>query len=203
VQKHRRVSYIFSGSATRVLSEMTGDPNRPCYRLGQRLFIGVLPRAEFSAFLQHACTATAQLSDTATAYILERAQEVPYNVQRLAHETWEMARTRGRKRIDAPLIDEALRRVVLREDPAYTQIWTSLTANQRKGVKAVIVANGRQLLSSDVAHAMRMSTSSMQAVRKALEAAHLVRVEAKLGAAEYRLVDPFFAEWLSASQRTG
>jgi uncharacterized protein len=204
VQTHRHVSYIFSGSATRMLSEMTSDPNRPFYRLGERLFIGAIPRAEFMAFLQDACAATGlQMAEPVAEHILERAEEVPYNVQRLAHETWELARSRGRKRIDAALVDEALRRIVLREDPAYTQIWTSLTANQRKGIKAVVMAGGRQLLSSEVTHAMRISTSSLQAVLKALEAAHLVRVEAQLGAAEYRLVDPFFAEWLAASQQAG
>lgn len=39
--------------------------------------------------------------------ILELAQEVPYNVQRLAHETWEMARARGRTELEAGLVDEA------------------------------------------------------------------------------------------------
>jgi uncharacterized protein len=204
VQKHRHVSYIFSGSATRMLSEMTSDPNRPFYRLGQRLFLGTVPRAEFTTFLHDAFGTTGlQLTEPAAEHILERAGEVPYNVQRLAHETWELARTRGRKRIDPALIDEALRRIVLREDPAYTQIWTSLTANQRKAMKAVVTAGGRQLLSAEVAHARRISTSSLQVALKALEAGHLVRVEARLGASEYRLVDPFFAEWLAASQQAG
>jgi hypothetical protein len=43
----------------------------------------------------------------------------------------------------------------------------------------------------------------MQVALKAIEAGHLVRVEARLGASEYRLVDPFFAEWLAASQQAG
>lgn len=51
VQEHKRVAYIFSGSKTRLLTEMTTNKSRPFYRLGQNLFVKALPRAEFRQFL--------------------------------------------------------------------------------------------------------------------------------------------------------
>jgi len=142
-----------------------------------------------------------RITPAAADHLLSRAEEVPYNVQRLAHEAWEIARARGLERIDEALIDEALRRIVLREDPAYTQIWTNLTVNQKKAVKAVIMSAGRQIFGSEVARTLRVSTSSLQTALKAVESAHLVRVESNLGETVFRLVDPFFAEWLRASQQ--
>ena len=51
VQSHDHLAYVFAGSKTGLLSEMTGNPARPFYRLGTRLFIGPVPRADFAPFL--------------------------------------------------------------------------------------------------------------------------------------------------------
>lgn len=201
VQTHRHVGYIFAGSATRLLTEMTSDPNRPFYRLGSRLFLGRIPREDFLAFLVNGF----RESDFAVAEgsgerILERAEEVPYNVQRLAHEAWELVRASGDGTLSPDVVDAALRRIVMREDPAYTQIWTTLTANGKKTLKAIIASGGEQLFTADVARRFRIPTSSLQAALKSLENAHLVRAEQDRGQVRYRLVDPFLAAWLEESQ---
>ena len=51
IQTHQHTAYIFAGSKTRMLTEMTTDASRPFYRLGTLLFIGELPRSEFTRFL--------------------------------------------------------------------------------------------------------------------------------------------------------
>lgn len=201
VQRHRHTAYVFAGSDTRLLNEMTSAANRPFYRIGSRLFLDALPREDFIAFLDAAFGNTGfDPGGDVAPRILELAQEVPYNVQRLAHETWEMARAHGRTELEAGLVDEALRRIVLREDPAYTQIWSQLTGNQKKALKAVIMTEGRQPLSGEVTRALRIPASSLQTALTALQRAHLVRTEAAQGETRYRLVDPFFADWLRVSQ---
>ena len=205
VQQHRRVGYIFAGSATRLLAEMTNDPNRPFYRLGSRLFLGLVPRPEFEIFLSRGfADHDMVLTPEACSRILELAEEVPYNVQRLAHETWEMAQE---SRPDAAgtsvgpeSVERALERIVRREDPAYTQAWTTLTSNRKKALKAVIQGGGTGLLA---AHALRqsgLSASSLKLALTDLEKAHLVRREQAGGDSRYRLVDPFFAAWLRVFQ---
>jgi AAA+ ATPase superfamily predicted ATPase len=201
VQRHRHVAYVFAGSATRLLSEMTGDPGRPFYRLGDRLFVGALPRAEFEAFLERGFRDHGfDPAPGAVARILERAEEVPYNVQRLAHEVWEMAREsrwgEERPRIDAALVDQALERIVRREDPAYTQLWTSLTGNRKKALRAVIRVGGEGLLAAEVLRRVRLPASSLRLALADLERAHILRAEPAGGGTRYRLVDPFLAAWL-------
>jgi AAA+ ATPase superfamily predicted ATPase len=201
IQTHRHVGYIFAGSATRLLTEMTSDPNRPFYRLGSRLFLGRLPREDFLAFLVRGFQESGfDVTDGSCERILERAEEVPYNVQRLAHEAWEAVRAGGHRTLTLEIVDAALRQIVLREDPAYTQIWTTLTANQKKTLKAVIASRGEQLFTADVARRFRIPTSSLQAALRSLEKAHLVRAEQDRGQVRYRLVDPFVAAWLAESQ---
>lgn len=201
VQQHRHLGYIFAGSATRLLTEMTSDPDRPFYRMGERLFLGALPRDEFQAFLEKGFAGSGCTSDPEVcAYILERAEEVPYNVQRLAHQAWEMLRAEGGRSVTRALVDDALERLVRREDPAYTQIWTTLRRNQKTAIKAVINEGGTGLFASAVSRRYGISTPSLQTALKQLEAGSLIRSDLQKGQAQYRLIDPFFAAWLRIMQ---
>lgn len=201
VQRHAHVAYIFAGSSTRLLTQMTDDPDRPFYRLGGRLFLGPVPREDFREFLVRRFRETdLRLTDEAAVTILDLAEEVPYNVQRLAHATWELCTTRTDKDVDSQVVGKALRRIVLRDDPAYTQLWTRLTMNQKKALKAVIRSQGVEVLAGEQTRAFRISASSLRTALEALEEAHVIRVEPSLGQSRYRLVDPFIAEWIAVSQ---
>lgn len=203
VQQHRHVGYVFAGSATRLLHEMTSDPNRPFYRLGARLFLGEIPRVDFSEFIEHAFRESETLiTAEAVERILDHARDVPYNVQRLAHETWEMARSGA---VQAPIepadVDRALTRVVGREAPAHAALWRSLTTAQKKALKAVIEHKGRSLHSHAVSQQYGIARSSMQRALEALEVRQLIRQNLEERESHYLLVDPFLAAWLVREQQ--
>jgi len=201
IQQHRHVGYIFAGSATRLLTEMTHEPNRPFYRLGQRIFLGTIPRSEFIAalrdgFRQGGFEPTAE----ACEQIVDLAEDVPYNVQRLAHEAWEMLRSRGADALTEADVHVALDRLVGREDTLYTQVWLTLRKNQKTALKAVISEGGASLLSGGVTRKHKISAASLQTALRQLEDDQHIRQERSMGSARYRLVDPFFAAWLRKSQ---
>jgi uncharacterized protein len=200
IQRHRHVGYILAGSATRLLTAMTTDPNRPFYRLGEVLFLGPLPESEYLEHLETTFRASGFAVDmVACARILAHADAVPYNVQRLAHEAWELLRSGEATRLDAAAVDAALERIVRREDPAYTQLWTSLTTNQKKTIKAVIALDGARLQSAEASRRFEIPAASVQVALGSLEDRHLLRRD--LGdPARYRLVDPFLAAWLRVAQ---
>lgn len=201
VQRHRRVGYVFAGSDTRLLTAMTSDPARPFYRLGARLFLGEIPREDFLGFLARGFVSSGfRVECGAFERILDRAEGVPYNVQRLAYACWESLRSGEIAILSATEVDRALERVVRREDPAYTQIWTSLTRNQKKTLKLVIELGGEQLLSVHAARRSGLGPSSLQRALGGLEGRHLVRPERPAGRSRYRLVDPFMAVWLELAQ---
>lgn len=51
IQMHSRVGYVFAGSKTRMLNDLVMDPTRPFYRLGTNIFLGPVPRVNFTRFL--------------------------------------------------------------------------------------------------------------------------------------------------------
>ncbi len=200
VQRHRHVGYIFAGSATRLLTAMTTDANRPFYRMGERTFLGPIPDADFLGFLRGSFENSGfEAAPGACERVLDRAGRVPYNVQRLAHEAWEMLRGGEAASLTPEVVDRAVERIVGREDPAYTQLWTSLTTNQKKTLKAAIVTGGTGLQSGDVALRFTISPASVQVALAALEDRHILRRDLEARGA-YRLVDPFLATWLEVAQ---
>lgn len=201
VQTHQHVSYIFAGSKTRLLTDMTTHHARPFYRMGSSLFLGPIARAAFAPFLTEGFEARGfKVAAGAIERLLDLAEDVPYSVQRLAHRCWDLlAGTPTPTRTLTPVfVENALERVALEDDPAYSQLWLSLTTVQKKALRAVIGTSGRLLLSKAVNDQYGLAVASMQKALKALTDRGIVREEQVLGDVRLRLDDPFFATWLKA-----
>jgi hypothetical protein len=199
VQTHQHLSYIFAGSKTRLLTDMTSQHARPFYRMGSSLFLGPIPRMAFAPFLTEGFEARGfKVAAGATERILDLAEDVPYSVQRLAHRCWDLlAGAPTSARTLTPLfVERALERIALEEDPAYTQLWLSLTTVQKKALSAVIGTGGRLLLSKAVNDQYGLAVASMQKALKALTDRGIVREEQTRGDVHQRLDDPFLATWL-------
>ena len=176
---------------------MTSNRARPFYRLGSALVLGPVPRADFRSFLTRGFRrATSTVTPEGVERLLDLAEDVPYNVQRLAARCWDLLGVPPTESLDAAFVDRALERVVREDDAIYTQLWLGLTAIQKKALKAVIGARGERLLSQDVARDYGVAPPSMQKALHALRKLGLVRDEQSLGATRVRLEDPFFATWL-------
>lgn len=199
VQQHASLSYIFAGSKTRMLIEMTTEASRPFYRLGERLFVGPVPRAEFQGFLHHGFVrAGLKVGEGALEAVLDLAEEVPYNVQMLAHACWnELALARRSTTLTPALVCQVLQKVVRQDDPFYTQVWNLLTSAQQKALIAVVREKGQNLHSSRVLREGGLSQPTMQRALAGLKARDLTRDEERLGQTRLRLEDPFFGTWLA------
>lgn len=202
VQRHRHVAYVFSGSKTRLLAQMTGDSSRAFWKLGERFFLGPIPREAFRPALARGFTGAGFAVDPpALDHLLDRAEDVPYNVQRLASACWEALRVAPHLSLTADLVDQTLVRIVQQENPAYMQLWHSLTKAQKKALKAVIERSGRELLAREVLEAQGLAASSMQRALQALDGRGIIREEEEPGRMRWRLEDPFLAAWIADVQR--
>jgi uncharacterized protein len=209
IQTHKHTAYIFAGSKTRMLTEMTTDASRPFYRLGTTLFIGALPRTEFSRFLLDKFTfgdffspkTTEEERRNLTLKILDLAEDVPYNVQMLAYSIWN---TLSQIKIGSPetaflsdqITEATLDKLIRQNDPFYTQVWNGLTAIQKKAVSAVVSENGQKLQSGKVTQAAKVSPSSMARALESITSRDILRQEESQGNVRYRFEDPFFGAWI-------
>lgn len=206
VQYHQHVAYIFAGSNTRMLRDMTSDPRRPFYKLGDVRSLGPIPRDEYSAYLQRQFEASGITVEAgAIEAILDTARDVPYNVQLLAHGCWEACRVAigrpGGTTVPTPLtvtiVEQATRTAAQRADPYYTQLWTSLTSVQQRALLAFIREDGQGLSSTAVAARYNMPVPTMSKSLKLLENKGILREDFERGSKQLRLEDPLFEVWIA------
>jgi len=202
VQRHKNLAYIFAGSKTRMLVEMTNSPERAFWKLGARYTLGPVPRVPFLEFLRGGFEdAGMRVRDGALEHLMDLSEDVPYNVQQLAHMSWELLRTRPKESLTSAFVDGALGTVVAREHSPYTQLWTSLTQTQRIVVRAVIIEHGRNLRSKDALARYGLAASTMTRSLQTLDDRGVIREDEGEGV-RYRLEDPFLAAWLRWAQRS-
>jgi hypothetical protein len=201
VQRHHHTAYVFAGSKTRMLADMTNDPARAFWKLGSRLFLGPIPRVAWRDFLTSGFTrSTFKVQAAALEHLLDVAEDVPFNIQQLANACWELLRASGGGTLTSERIDAALVQLVTRENPSYTQLWNSLARQQKIALKAVIDQGGTGLRSAAVLARYGIAASTMHKMLKVLDSRGLVREEEAIGSIRYRLEDPFFARWLRLVQ---
>ena len=89
VQHQRQVGYVFSGSEPALMERMLGR-SRPFYKAGPVMRLQKIPADRFAEFLEARFRATGMKPVAGLGIaIVELAGNLPYDVQRLAHEVWD------------------------------------------------------------------------------------------------------------------
>ncbi len=199
IQRHQHLAYVFAGSATTLLTAMTSDHNRPFYRLGSKLFLGPIPRADF---LEHLRQGFADVGATLTAEVAAEifgySEDVPYNVQRLAHEIWTTTTAGEGAAITGEAVEAALLRLIATETPTYGRIVSQLTSAQLKTLVAVAAEPaGYVLTATDTARQYKLAVSTLRRSLTSLEDKGLLRRDFGVpGAVYWRYEDPFFGAYV-------
>ena len=197
MQRNTDVGFVFAGSKTTLLNDMTLNPARPFYRLGIRHFLGPLPRDEFSDFITNGFTkGRYRVDPTAVQGILDYAEDVPYNVQALASVAWELIVDEDGEALTLKLVQRALKLLVERDGPFYLTVWNGLTTVQQRVLTAAVREGGTALTSAAVTQKYGVSASTMSKALKFLENRGILRREDLRNSTRVRLEDPFFAAWL-------
>ena len=194
VQHQRDVGYVFAGSEPSLMERML-TPRRPFYKAGPVMRLEKIPAEEFAAFVDGRFTRSGMKPEPGLgAAIVELTENLPYDVQRLAHETWDEVRGRNRRRATLEDLHQALRRLLAEHQMIFEAVWQHLTLTQRAALRAVVLESGRGLLSADVRTRHRLGGPST--VQRALAA--LVRDDVVTRDGDrYAVVDSLLREWVA------
>ena len=194
VQHQRQVGYVFSGSEPTLMERMLGR-NRPFYKAGPVMRLQKIPADRFAAFLEARFRATGlKPAQGLGVAIVELAGNLPYDVQRLAHEVWDDARAGGTKTVTLDDLHTTLRRLLGEHETLFEGVWQRLTLAQRGALRAAVLEDGRELLSADVRGRYRLSgASTVQASLAALVREDLLARETD----RYVVVDSLLREWVA------
>jgi hypothetical protein len=194
VQHQRAVGYVFAGSEPTLMERMLG-PKRPFYKAGPVMRLEKIPSDIFAEFIEARFSKTGiKPEEGLGASIVDLAGNMPYDVQRLAHESWDDARADGKRRIGVDDLHQTLHRLLAEQDTMFEALWQRLTLVQRATLRAVVLAEGRELLSADLRVRYRLGgASTVQAALQALTREDLVAREGE----RFVVVDSLMREWIA------
>ncbi len=194
VQEQRTVGYVFAGSEPSLMERMLG-PRRPFYKAGPVMRLEKIDPAVFASFLEARFTASGIRPEPGLGTaIVELGGNVPYDVQRLAHETWDDVRAAGRRTAGLEDLHGTLTRLLGQQHTVFEESWQRLTLAQRGVLRALVLQDGRELLSADVRTRHRLpGASSVQAALAALVRDDIVMKEGS----RYVLGDSLYREWVA------
>lgn len=194
VQHQRNVAYVFAGSEPSLMERML-TPKRPFYKAGPVMRLEKIPAGEFTAFIDERFARSGLRGEEGLgAAIVDLAGNLPYDVQRLAHETWDEVRAAGRRKATLDDLHQALKRLLAEQQTLFESLWQKLTLAQRAVLRAVVLESGTGLLSAETRERRRLGgASSVQAALGALVRDDVVSREA----GHYVVVDSLLREWVS------
>jgi hypothetical protein len=169
-------------------------PKRPFYKAGPVMRLEKIPPDVFARFIESRFTRSGIRAEPGfAAAVLELAGHLPYDVQRLAHEVWDDARAGGWRRVGLDHLHATLRRLLTEQAIVFESTWERLTLSQRAVLRAVVIEDGRELLSADVRHRHRLGgPSTVQAALAALGRQDIVTRDGS----RYVVVDSLLREWI-------
>ena len=193
-QQQRQVGYVFAGSEPSLMEKMIG-PKRPFYKAGPVMRLEKIPAPAFATFIETRFARTGMRPEPGLgAAIVDLAGNLPYDVQRLAPETWDDLRAAGARRADVEQLHATLTRLLAEQDPIFDAVWQRLTLPQRAVLRAVILQAGREVLSADARARHRLGApSSIQTSLAALIKQDLLVKEGQ----QYVVIDSLFREWVA------
>jgi uncharacterized protein len=195
VQQQRRVGYVFAGSEPSLMEQMI-SPRRPFYKAGPVMRLDQIAPDVFAKFVEDRFRRSGVSPEAGLgAGVVDVCGNLPYDVQRLAHETWDDATAMKRRRVTLDDVHETLRRLLGEQDVFFDAIWQRLTLAQRAVLRAVVLERGAEILGADVRARHRLGGAS--SVQAALAALQRLNVVAREDDGRYAVVDSLMREWVA------
>jgi hypothetical protein len=193
VQQQRQVGYVFAGSQPSLMQEML-SASRPFHKAGPQMFLDKIDSADWKAFI------TAQfrkrgrsIAASALELLLNAADLIPYDVQRIAHELWDHAELQNKQQLEIPDIEAVIHALVSGQSTYYELLWEQLAPRQRAALQALAARGPADLYSQALREEFRLGPAST--VQKAIQSLDAKDIVDRYKG-DYFFLDPLFPLWI-------
>ena len=189
IQQQENISYFFCGSQRHMLTEIFTNKNRAFYKLAQSYPLAKIKTNHYVPWAQKLFLKTdnpveAQL----IREIVKRCENHPMYVQQFLFYLWE-AKVRSPS---IETIDEIELRILQSSQNEFLNLWDSLTLNQKKTLKLILVTGGNEMFYAKALQAVDLNAGSQ--VTRSLE--KLVGDDIVLKDDGYKIQDVMFKKWI-------
>lgn len=192
-QEQPEVAHVYLGSKRHMMQRIFNDENEPFWRSAKQFELGVIPRVLFERFASRRFEQTGRaLAADASSGVLELTGGHPYATQEAFYFLWEQ--TPAGETADTDRLERALDALLRSEHAHFSLLWERAAAAQRRVLQALAAEQPGRPLSSD--YQQRHSLPVTATVQTALDALTNAELLSRVGRGEYRIAEPFLAEWI-------
>jgi hypothetical protein len=192
-QQQREVGYVFAGSQPSLMQEMLSS-KRPFHKAGPQMFLDKIPAEAWREFITSQFRRRGRSIDQgAMSALLDTADLIPYDVQRIAHELWDYAEILDKRALNASDVKIVIDRLVIGQSTYYELLWEQLPARQRATLQALAHRGPSEIYAQAVREEFRLGPAS--SVQKALQSLDARDVLDRYHG-EYFFLDPLFPSWI-------
>ncbi|MEA2054830.1 MAG: ATP-binding protein [Candidatus Thermoplasmatota archaeon] len=186
MENHKNVSYLFSGSERHLISLIFENEERPFYRFGKMVRLEPVERKKLEKFVIERFEETGKkINREATNFVLAFSEGIPFYVQAICHEVWNLG-----NKIDLKKAKRALDEVISSFSPGFELIWNNIGSEYQK--KLLVIMAGRDKdFELNTEFIEKHGLKSFAHIRKAIQS-----LEKRGMIYKNRIADFFFREWI-------
>lgn len=194
IQRHgNRVSYIFLGSRKSIMEKLFFSSNSAFYKSVKHLPIGEISMPEWTPFIKNGFKNGGKIiQDQFIEEIFKITRGFPYYTQQIAYELFNLCS----REVDSDVFKKTIKYILDREEDLFLLEWGNLSLNQKKALKLVIAAKGRNIYNQSLMSTFNLNNSTL---KKAVEGLLKKDVLDRTGDGYY-LQDPMFEYYLRLKQ---
>jgi AAA+ ATPase superfamily predicted ATPase len=190
IQQHSNICYIFSGSQQHLITEMFNLNNRAFYKLADSFPLDRIETKHYIPWAQNLFNRkNVHLPAELIEEIVARFENHPMYIQNFLFHLWEEPVKKG---FSPEIINKVENVIIERRSLEHTALWETLSINQKKTLKLILLNNGFNLFNADSLKSVNLKTGSL--VTKALSS--LIKKEIIVKDGSYLIQDIVFKKWL-------
>jgi AAA+ ATPase superfamily predicted ATPase len=189
IQQHENISYFFCGSQRHILSEIFTNQNRAFYKLAQSYPLEKIQTKHYVPWAQKLfLKAGGKIEAGIIEEIVSRCENHPMYVQQFLFYLWEEKNTE----LSIDTVDKIELRILQGSNNEFLNLWDSLTLNQKKTLKLIILTGGKDMFYANALQTVDLNAGSQ--VTRALN--KLIRSDIVLKNGDYKIQDVMFKNWV-------
>ncbi len=190
IQQHSNICYIFSGSQRHLITEMFNATNRAFYKSAESFPLGKIETKHYIPWAQKLFRKkNVHLNAAFIEEIVSRFENHPMYIQNFLFHLWDEPE---KKEFFSETIDKIENSIIERRNLEHTVLWETLSINQKKTLKLILLNDGSNLFNADALKSVNLKTGSL--VSKTLSS--LISKEIIVKNGKYMIQDVVFKKWL-------
>jgi hypothetical protein len=192
-QTQPHVAHVYLGSKRSLMERLFNDVNEPFWRSARQMELGPIVPESFAPFIRERFASTGRaVEENTVAQVLQTTGGHPYATQELCYSLWEA--TADGATADAVTFVTALDRVLRSEHARFTLVWDEASGVQRLILQALAAEPATAVTAAE--YRRRHGLPGSSSIQRALDVLVADELVVRLGRGEYRISEPFLAEWV-------